>query len=624
VNRHINSLVHSSRKARFAAFLVLDVGLILLGLWAAYFLRMDTFIITDFRFVLLGLAAPVIAIPVFIHNGVYRAIIRYLTADVIWTILRAVTIYCVLWALVALFSGILEKPRSIILINWGVSLILIGGARFLAWYLTNLYFIAAHKSKGDTHVKKVLIYGAGEAGIQICAGLSSYHGTEVVGFIDDSSLLQNQSIQGKRVYPSGDLSRLAVTLGVSEILLAMPSVSRSRRVEILSALESLPIPVRTLPDIALIASGKVNVQDIREISIDDLLGRESVSPDETLMRRHIDNCVVMVTGAGGSIGAELCRQISRLNPRKIILFEQSEFNLYKIDRELRSRGVEFVPVLGSVSDMDHVAERCETLEVDTIFHAAAYKHVPLVEMNPAIGVKNNVLGTYATAMAAIRANVKSFVLISTDKAVRPANVMGATKRFSELILQSINARGHAGQTRFIIVRFGNVIDSSGSVIPLFRDQINMGGPVTVTHEEVTRYFMTIPEAAQLVIQAGAMGNGGEVFVLDMGESVRIHDLAVKMIKLSGLVLRDAAHPDGDIEIEFSGLRPGEKLHEELLIGDNVVSTQHDRIMSANEKFLPWQEIQERLDQLEIQVRSGNTEQIKQTLAGVVEGYSACS
>ncbi len=622
MNRHMNSLVHSSRKTRFAVFLALDVVLILLGLWASYFLRMDTFVITDFRLALLGLAAPVIALPVFVRNGVYRAIIRYLTADVIWTILRAVTIYCVLWALVVLFSGILDKPRSIILINWGVSLILIGGARFLAWYLTNLYFTAAHKSGADVHVKKVLIYGAGEAGIQIAAGLSSYRGTEVVGFIDDSSLLQNQLIQGKRVYPSEDLFRLVAALEISEILLAMPSVSRGRRVEILSALEPLPIPVRTLPDLASIASGRVKVQDIREIRVDDLLGRESVLPDETLMRRNIDNRVVMVTGAGGSIGAELCRQISLLNPRKIILFEQSEYNLYKIDHEMRKREVGFVPELGSVSDMDHIAERCKTLEVDTIFHAAAYKHVPLVEMNPAIGVKNNVFGTYATAMAAIRANVKSFVLISTDKAVRPANVMGATKRFSELILQSINADGQAGQTRFIIVRFGNVIDSSGSVIPLFRDQINLGGPVTVTHEEVTRYFMTIPEAAQLVIQAGAMGNGGEVFVLDMGESVRIHDLAVKMIKLSGLALKDAGHPDGDIEIEFSGLRPGEKLHEELLIGDNVASTQHDRIMSANEKFLPWPEIQERLDQLEIQVRSGNTEQIRQILATVVEGYSA--
>ena len=622
MNRHINSLVHSSRRTRFAVFLILDVALILLGLWVSYFLRMDTFIIADLRLALLGLAAPVIAIPVFIRNGVYRAIIRYLTADVIWTILRAVTVYCVLWALAALFSGILAKPRSIILINWGVSLILIGGARFLAWYLTNQYFIAVHKSGSDVNVKKVLIYGAGEAGAQIASGLSSCRGTEVVGFIDDSSLLRNQSIQGKRVYSSENLPRLVVSLDVSEILMAMPSVSRSRRVEILSGLESLPIPVRTLPDIASIASGKVKVQDIREISVDDLLGRESVSPNESLMRRNIDNRVVMVTGAGGSIGAELCRQISRLNPRKIILFEQSEFNLYKIDRELRKREIEFVPALGSVSDIDHITERCKTLEVDTIFHAAAYKHVPLVETNPAIGVKNNVFGTHAMAMAAIRANVKSFVLISTDKAVRPINVMGATKRFSELILQSINAHAIVGQTRFIIVRFGNVIDSSGSVIPLFRDQINMGGPVTVTHEEVTRYFMTIPEAAQLVIQAGAMGNGGEVFVLDMGESVRIYDLAVKMIKLSGLGLKDAGHPNGDIEIEFSGLRPGEKLHEELLIGDNVATTQHDRIRMANEKFLPWQEIRERLDQLEIQVRKGNTDQIRQILATVVEGYSA--
>ncbi len=337
----------------------------------------------------------------------------------------------------------------------------------------------------------------GLAGIQIAAGLSSYRGTEVVGFIDDSSLLQNQSIQSKRVYPSENLSVLVVTMEVSEILLAMPSVSRGRRVEILSALESLPIPVRTLPDIASIASGKVKVQDIREISVVDLLGRESVSLDRSLMLRNIDNRVVMVTDAGGSIGAELCRQISLLNPKRIILFEQSEFHLYKIDRELRSREVEFVSVLGSVSDIDHITERCKTLKVDTIFHAAAYKHVPLVEANPAIGVKNNVFGTHATAMAAIRANVKSFVLISTDKAVRPTNVMGATKRFSELILQSINDHAIADQTRFIIVRFGNAIDSSGSVIPLFRDQINIGGPVTVTHKEVTRYFMTIPVAAQI-------------------------------------------------------------------------------------------------------------------------------
>ena len=621
MNRRINSLVNSSRQTRFTVFLILDVVLIMLGLWSSYFLRMDTFIITDIRLVLLGLAAPVIAIPVFIRNGVYRAIIRYLTADAIWTILRAVTIYCVLWTLVVLFSGILEKPRSIILINWGVSLILIGGSRFLAQYLTNLYFIAAHKKGSDANVKKVLIYGAGEAGIQIASGLSSYRGTEVVGFIDDSSLLQNQSIRGKRVYPSENLSALVVTMEVSEILLAMPSVSRGRRAEILSALESLPIPVRTLPDIASIASGKVKVQDIREISVVDLLGRASVSPDRSLMLRNIDNRVVMVTGAGGSIGAELCRQISLLNPKRIILFEQSEFHLYKIDRELRSRAVEFVPVLGSVSDIDHITERCKTLEVDTIFHAAAYKHVPLVEANPAIGVKNNVFGTHATAMAAIRANVKSFVLISTDKAVRPTNVMGATKRFSEQILQSINDHAIADQTRFIIVRFGNVIDSSGSVIPLFRDQINMGGPVTVTHKEVTRYFMTIPEAAQLVIQAGAMGNGGEVFVLDMGESVRIYDLAVKMIKLSGLRPKDAERRNGDIEIEFSGIRPGEKLYEELLIGDNVATTQHDRIMMANERFLPWEEIQDKLDQLETRVRSGNADQIRQTLAAVVEGYS---
>ena len=400
----------------------------------------------------------------------------------------------------------------------------------------------------------------------------------------------------------------------------MPSVTRGRRAEILSTLEVLPIPIRTLPDIASIATGKVKVQDIREIDIADLLGRESVPPNAALMGKNINGRVVMVTGAGGSIGAELCRQIAMLEPKKLILYEQSEFNLYSIDRELSKRDFEFVSILGSVHDSKHISDRCEQFQVNTLFHAAAYKHVPLVEDNPAMGIQNNIFGTYAAAMAAINAKVDTFVLISTDKAVRPTNVMGASKRFAELILQSLNADSVSDQTKFVMVRFGNVIDSSGSVIPLFRNQINMGGPVTVTHEEVTRYFMTIPEASQLVIQAGAMASGGEVFVLDMGESVRIYDLAVKMIKLSGLTLKDKDHIDGDIEIEFSGLRPGEKLYEELLIGDNVSTTQHNRIMMANEKFLPLTEINEKLGQLEKQMNSGSADEIKKILASVVEGY----
>ena len=602
-------------------FVILDVILILLAFWLSFFLRLDTFQLPDHRMAMLGLVAPVIAIPIFIRNGLYRAVIRYMASDVIWTVLRAVTLFIMIWAMVVLFSGIPGMPRSVVLINWVLCLIFVGGSRFVAQWLTNVYLTTLHELEENSKSKRVLIYGAGEAGIQLASGLASDRETQVVGFIDDANLLHNQLIKGIRVYSSNNLSELVKNTRAAEILLAMPSVSRGRRAEILSTLELLPVPIRTLPDIASIVSGKVKVQDVREIDIADLLGRESVPPDENLMRRNIDGRVVMVTGAGGSIGAELCRQIAMLNPKKLVLYEQSEFNLYNIDQELKKRDRGYISILGSVHDANHITEQCKFHEVDTIFHAAAYKHVPLVEANPAMGAKNNIFGTYITAQAAIAAKVKSFVLISTDKAVRPTNVMGATKRFSELVLQSLNGTEFASETRFVMVRFGNVIDSSGSVIPLFRDQINMGGPVTVTHEEVTRYFMTIPEASQLVIQAGAMGQGGEVFVLDMGEPVKIYDLAIKMVKLSGLTLKEGENGDGDIEIEFSGLRPGEKLYEELLIGDHVSKTQHNRIMMANEKFLPWGEIETKLDLLERAVQQGNAKQIKGVLSSVVEGYS---
>ncbi len=620
INKHVNKLLNASRQTKSAILLPLDVALILASLWLSFFLRMETFFISDSRIILVGLVAPVIAIPIFIRNGLYRAVIRYMTADVIWAVLRAVTGYSMIWALLVLFSGV-PVARSVILINWVVCLIFIGGSRFFAQWLVNAYLTTLHENSEDAKVRKVLIYGAGEAGIQMADGLSSHREMEVVGFIDDASLLQNQSIRGLKVYPSKNLDALVKNTEVSEILLAMPSVSRGRRSEIFSLLEPLPVQVRTLPDIAAIASGKVKVQDIREVDIADLLGRESVPPDETLLRKNIDDRVVMVTGAGGSIGAELCRQISKLNPKSLILYEQSEFNLYRLDRELNRQSVKFISVLGSVYDQDYITEQCTKLGVNTIFHAAAYKHVPLVEANPKMGVKNNILGTYATARAAIAAKVTCFVMISTDKAVRPTNIMGATKRFSEQVLHSMCENAGNDQTKFIIVRFGNVIESSGSVVPLFREQINIGGPVTVTHQDVTRYFMTITEAAQLVIQAGAMGKGGEVFVLDMGESVKIYDLAAKMIKLSGLTLHDSENPDGDIEIKVSGLRPGEKLHEELLIGDNVSITQHDRIMMANEKYLPWSEIQEKLNELKVQVKKGDGDEIRRILATVVEGYS---
>ena len=622
INRIANSLLDSSRQTKTGLLLALDVVLILLSIWLAFFLRLDTFELPEMRILIVCLVAPIIAIPIFIRNGLYRAVIRYLASDVIWTVLRAVSFYCALWALVVLFSNIPGMSRAVLLINWVLCLIFIGGSRFIAQWLTNVYLTtwAGSGSSGDRN--RVFIYGAGEAGVQIASGLASHRETEVIGFIDDSPRLQNQFIKGLKVYGPNDLPSLVTQSKVSEILLAMPSVSRGRRTEILSELEPLPVLVRTLPDIASIATGKVKVQDIRELDIADLLGRETVPPDEKLMRKNIDGRVVMVTGAGGSIGAELCRQIAMLNPKTLILLEQSEFNLYSIDRELSKRKMSFETVLGSVNDQKHMTDLCIKHKVETIFHAAAYKHVPLVESNVEMGVKNNVFGTCAAAQAAIAANVDCFVLISTDKAVRPTNIMGASKRFSELVLQSLNDHQTESKTRFIMVRFGNVIGSSGSVIPLFRDQLKLGGPITVTDAEVTRYFMTIPEASQLVIQAGAMGNGGEVFVLDMGSPVKIYDLALKMIRLSGLKLKDADNPQGDIEIEFSGLRPGEKLYEELLIGDNVSTTQHSRIMMANEKFLSWQEVGQKLALLQLQIDDSDAQGIRETMASVVEGYVA--
>ena len=600
--------------------LILDVVLILLSLWLSFFLRLDTFELPDNRIIFVNLTAPFIAIPIFIANGLYRLVIRHMAENTVWAVLRAVTSYSLIWALVVLLSGVPGVPRSVILMNWGICLILVGGSRFFAQWFTHVFLTTLFENSNPATIRKALIYGAGEAGIQLTDILASNRQIKIVGFIDDAPLLHNQSIKGLKVYPPNTLRELMGNSNISEIILAMPSVSRGRRRDILSTLETLPVQVRTLPDITAIASGKVKVQDVREVDIADLLGRETVPPNQTLLRKNIDGQVVMVTGAGGSIGSELCRQISLLNPKMLVLYEQSEFNLYHMDHALSRHDIDFVSVLGSVYDEPYLLEQCRKFGVHTIFHAAAYKHVPLVEANPKMGVQNNIVGTYVAAMAAIKAEVDCFVMISTDKAVRPTNVMGATKRFSEQILQSMGNDAISAHTRFVIVRFGNVIESSGSVIPLFREQIKAGGPVTVTHQEITRYFMTIPEASQLVLQAGAMGKGGEVFVLDMGEPVKIYDLATKMIKLSGLTLKSTSNPDGDIEIKVSGLRAGEKLYEELLIGDDVSATAHAQIMLMNEKFSSWHEIQRKIHALQAAEGAECDAIIRQILSTVVEGY----
>jgi FlaA1/EpsC-like NDP-sugar epimerase len=606
------------------AMLIMDIFIILAAIFFSILLRLETYVPPQGEAWWLWVAAPVIAIPIFIRMGLYHAVIRYLGNDALEAVFKAVSLYAVVWGglLLLLWGfGIHGIPRSVILINWLLTLMMVGSARMIArWWFTH-----AATSDGDNagkDAKKVAIYGVGSAGIQLAQALFVSNELKPVAFIDDAASLHWRKVHGLKVYPSTHLDQLVAELHIDEVLLAIPSISPARRREILALLEPLPVHIRTLPGVSELAQGKVRIDDIREVSIDDLLGRDQVAPDQKLLRANIESKVVMVTGAGGSIGSELCRQIIQLSPKRLILFEQSEFNLYQIEHEILGAGGQCVAVLGSVVDRQRVELVCSKFHVQTIFHAAAYKHVPMVEKNPLMGVANNVLGTWRTAQAAMASRVDTFVLISTDKAVRPTNVMGATKRFTEMILQGLHCQQQRDIhcTRFTMVRFGNVLGSSGSVVPLFHRQIRSGGPVTVTHVEMIRYFMTIPEAAQLVIQAGSMGEGGDVFVLDMGEPVRIYDLARHMVRLSGLDVRDAGHPDGDIAIETTGLRPGEKLYEELLIGDNVMSTSHSRIMRAEEERLPWEQLKGYLNELENAVALNNAEMSREVLLEAVRGY----
>ena len=496
----------------------------------------------------------------------------------------------------------------------------VGGLRLYARWL----FITTTRSPlaeldNKRYIPPVLIYGAGRAGAQLSALLKMGRQLRPVAFIDDDPTLYRQQINGLTVYRPRDLVKLIDKFHVRDVLLAMPSASRSRRSEILRSLEELPVHIRTLPDLTDIAEGKLEVSDIQEVDIADLLGREAVAPDPQLLTANITGKCVMVTGAGGSIGSELTRQIIKLKPSRLLLFEISEFALYQIEQELCNleSGVEVIALLGSVVDRIRLTSICQHFAVQTIYHAAAYKHVPMVEKNVGEGIRNNVFGTLHCAQAAIAANVETFVLISTDKAVRPTNTMGASKRMAELVLQAL---AETSITRFTMVRFGNVLGSSGSVVPLFREQIAKGGPVTVTDSQIIRYFMTIPEAAELVIQAGAMGQGGDVFVLDMGSAVKIVDLATRMIHLSGFTVKNSENPNGDIEITFTGLRPGEKLFEELLIGENVSQTAHQKIMRAEERVIAWQDLQLILTDLQHAVSVADYEQVRVLLSKYVDGF----
>jgi len=625
-----------------------DVFFAVFALWAALSLRWGELYVPKSGEWYLFAAAPVIAVPIFIKMGLYRAIIRYIEVRALWTIIQATTLYALVFAFVLYESGIKGVPRTVLPLNWLNMMLLVGSSRFFArWWLGELYLNLGGGRGVKSHSKKnVVIYGAGNAGVQLASALGYGREFRPIAFIDDDVLLQKQKVNGLRIYPLSSLRYLIERHQVSDILLAMPSANRARKSEIIRLLEPFAVHVMSMPGLSDIAQGKVTVDALQEVDIADLLGRDAVAPDQSLLHANIAGKVVMVTGAGGSIGSELCRQIIRLQPNSLILFEISEFALYAIEKELQhlltkrragsqltdgipaihgdinnAEEIKLIPVLGSVTNAKRCEKICNTFKVQTIYHAAAYKHVPMVERNPGEAVWNNIFGTLHVAQAAIKADVETFVLISTDKAVRPTNTMGATKRFAELILQalSLNAVNNL-RTRFTMVRFGNVLGSSGSVVPLFKEQIARGGPVTVTDERIIRYFMTIPEASQLVIQAGAMGHGGDVFVLDMGEPIRIVDLAKRMIHLSGLEIKDAEHPDGDIEISYTGLRPGEKLYEELLIGDNVSKTDHARIMRAQELVIPWAELEKMLATLEQATEDDDFERVRGVLADAVTGF----
>ena len=628
----INKIKDISRYKKQTIMLIVDCVLLIGILFASYSIRLDYWYFPKDDTLRLILAAPIIGIPIFIKLGMYQLVIRHIDLKALWTLVNSVSLYAIIWGLFGFLSqadfakirgfdvGII--PRSVIIINWLLAIIVICGSRVVAKFFLNYEFIS--KSGNFNGKNRVLIYGAGSAGVQLSSALNNSSEFNPVGFIDDNKDLQGSSVSGLNVFSVNNIEELINSLKVDEVLIALPSASRSDRFNIIDKLERYPIVVRTLPGLTEIAQGKVKIDDLLQVSIKDLLGRKSVEPNESLLGKNITDKTVVVTGAGGSIGSELCRQIILLKPKALILYEINELALYAIEKELSNINIHYsckiYPVLGSVNNKKRLENLFNRFEVDTIYHSAAYKHVPMVEFNTTEGVENNIFGTFNCALSAIDAGVKTFVLISTDKAVRPTNTMGATKRAAELILQALSVKQNF--TTFTMVRFGNVLGSSGSVIPLFKKQIIDGGPITVTDKKIIRYFMTVTEAVELLIQAGAMGTGGDVFVLDMGKPVQIQDLAEKMIQLSGLKIKNEFNPNGDIEIKYTGLRAGEKLYEELLIGDNVSVTANPLIMRAQEDMIAWNELKELLNNLNICNDNYDYVNAREILKKIVPGFKS--
>ena len=635
LNQFVGPFLGLSRPVKRLIVVALDVVLSIFSVWVAFYLRIDQAGLPLAQQKYVYLLAPVLAIPIFIRFGLYRAIFRYTGMAALASTAQAVGLYAVIFFCALLFFKWSGVPRSVGMIQPLLFLLLVGGSRAVA-----RFWLAGRSGLLKSEVGRLLIYGAGEAGVQTASALAVSRQFVLQGFVDDDASKAGSSINGVDVMAPNVVAQAVERLGITDVLLAMPTLSRTRRHEIIASLRDLPVHVRSLPGMLDLASGRVTVRDFQELGAEDLLGRAPVPPDSALLAKNLAGKVVLVTGAGGSIGSELCRQILQERPARLVLVEHNEFGLYSIHAELdalcRKHGldVEVIPLLASVGNFGRLREIFQLYLPATVYHAAAYKHVPLVESNPAEGVLNNVFGTLNTARAAMEAGAAHFVLISTDKAVRPTNVMGATKRMAELVLQALadntevqfllpdgtQSARIANHTVFAMVRFGNVLDSSGSVVPLFRRQLQSGGPMTVTHEDVTRYFMTSPEAAQLVLQAGAMAQGGDVFVLDMGQPVKIIDLARRMAQLSGYTVQDKANPQGDVAIKIVGLRPGEKLYEELLIGNNPEGTSHARIMKAHEDMVPWAELAPWLVKMRLAATESDAPTIKRMLMQWVAGY----
>lgn len=608
------------RPAKRVIALLFDACLCILTVWFAFCFRFnDWYLLTDIQFLTIPVSL-VIALPLFITFGLYRAIFRFMGWAAFSTIIKCVLIYGVVYMVIFTVISVPTIPRTVGILQPMLLLLAVGLSRFVARYFL---YDAYSEILSEAASIRTLVYGAGTQGRQLVSALGHSAEFKVVGFLDDDHGLKGMSLNGVKIYSPLTIEKVCADLEVKTVLLALPQIDRARRNEIIERLRSAKVAVRTVPDISALATGQAQLTDLQDLDVEDLLGRTAVLPNIALLEQNVRDRIVLVTGAAGSIGSQLCREIAKLQPKALLLLDQNEFGIYALQSELAGENAEppfpIVPLLANVCDGYRINTIIQTWKPATIYHAAAYKHVPLVEQNPAEGVKTNVFGTLTVSKAALSAGVERMILVSTDKAVRPTNVMGATKRLAEMILQALAEERR--KTTFSMVRFGNVLGSSGSVVPLFRQQISRGGPITLTHEEITRFFMTVPEAAQLVIQAGAMATGGDVYLLDMGEPVKIIDLARRMVELSGLTVQDEQNPSGDISIVTTGLRPGEKLYEELLINDNPEVTDHPKIRRAREQFLGWPQLSIKLDELAEFARDGDAKRLKAALSDLVPGYS---